>query len=58
MDTFKYKSELRFFCKARLEIDKGFVDENGTMVVHSVPVNHFQYVLLVIDGHFSVQIRA
>ena len=52
MYTFKYKSELRFFCKARLEIDKGLVDENGTMVVHSVPVNHFQYVLLVIDVHF------
>ena len=52
MDTFNYKLELRFFCKARLEIEEGLVDENGTMVAHLVPVNQFQYVFLVIDGHF------
>ena len=44
--TFKYKSELKFFCKARLEIDKCLVDESGTMVAHLAPVNHFQYVLM------------
>ena len=46
MDTFQYKSELRFFCKARLEIDKSLVDESGTMVAHLVLVKHFQYVLM------------
>ena len=46
MYTFQYKSELRFFCKARLEIDKSLVDESGTMVAHSFPVNHFQYELM------------